>query len=187
MVKWVGHQNSKIFNIRNFFFCFYNVILTMKSYAGKSGLLQHGKMFHFFNQMLFPFFSARERVPSTTQRRILRYMVWLVNTLYGSECRFFTLYFESDCREEEKKRQNMAKWGGHQNSKNSNFVRFISQYLKRNFAIYCKYAVETWSKTFFSKMFSLFIIALFLFLFWREREPGTTQRRILRLCYYDLG
>ena len=37
------------------------------------------------------------------------------NTVY-----FLPLYGR-DCREEEKKRQNMAKWSGHQNSKNSNF------------------------------------------------------------------
>ena len=37
---------------------------------------------------------------------------------------------------EKTKEQNMAKWGGHQNSKNSNFMRLvISSILKRNFTI----------------------------------------------------
>ena len=57
----------------------------------------------FFNQKLFHFFC--QNVPSS------------IHSIYGI---LYTLY-GSDCREEEKKRQNMAKWGGHQNSKNSNF------------------------------------------------------------------
>ena len=63
----------------------------------------------FFNQKLFHFFC--QNVPSS-----IHSIYGILYTLYGSECRFFTLY-GSECREE----KNMAKWGGHQNSKNSNF------------------------------------------------------------------
>ena len=94
----ISNLQLKGFSHRNFFFfCFYNVILLEK--LCKKVLYSMAKLF--FNQKLFHFFC--QNVPSS-----IHSIYGILYTLYGSECRFFTLY-ESDCREEEKKRQNMAK------------------------------------------------------------------------------
>ena len=77
----------------------------------------------FSNQKLFHFFC--QNVPSS-----IHSIYGILYALYGSECRFSTLY-GSECREE-KKRQNMAKWGGHQNSKNSKF-RYSNLNIEKEF------------------------------------------------------
>ena len=89
VLKGFSHRNL-------FFFCFYNVILLEK--LCKKVLYSMAKLF--FNQKLFHFFC--QNVPSS-----IHSIYGILYTLYGSECRFFTLMEVNVGKK--KKRQNMAK------------------------------------------------------------------------------